>query len=79
MFFFLFLNNFLLFFCLSFGDCVNGRKDGELIVLGERNLLHIFFSSSSSSSSSFFFFFLGAFSIIHREFTLHVFLATLAC
>jgi len=73
MFFFLFLNNFLLFFCLSFGDCVNGRKDGELIVLGERNLLHIFFSSSSS------FFFLGAFSIIHREFTLHVFLATLAC
>ena len=49
---FFFLNNFLLFFCLNFGDYVNGRKDGELIVLGERNLLHIF-----SFSFSFFFFF----------------------
>jgi hypothetical protein len=38
----LFLNNCLLFFCLNFVDYVNGRKDGELIVLGERNLLHIF-------------------------------------
>jgi hypothetical protein len=59
LFYVLFLNNFLLFFCLNFGDCVNGRKDGELIVLGERNLLHIyiFLYIIYFTSSSFLFFF----------------------